>query len=231
MDVFSKLIRRDTMRIARLFIGIALMFTAVNAAAKQDKVLLCHVGNETGPGGEVYLDDPDCVPNDLNNYFCPDAGKIDLIVVAKPAKHLNNPSHTWDGISDYEPSEIGATGEGTEDSDGNGIDDGCEIPAGDCPCWATLELNAVTEANQDPSFSCDVGSIPPYLVVLQNTLIFSPIVEGGFLAEVDPPNILNCFTRDFPESSQENLTLEQASYCYQQIVDRCAAIGSPIIEN
>ena len=217
------------MRIAKLFLGIALILTAVNVSAKQEKVLLCHVGNETGRGGEVYLDDPDCVPNDLNNYFCPDAGKIDLIVVAKSAKHLNNSSHMWDGISDYEPSEVGASGEGTEDSDGNGIDDGCE-PIDVCPCWTTLELNAITVENQETGASCDIGSYPPYMVILQNTLFISPIVEGGFLAEVDPPDYLSCRTRDFPESSQTDLTLEQASACYQQIVDRCAAIGSPITE-
>ena len=67
------------------------MLFAATGFARQEKELICHVGNEAGPGEEVYLDDPGCVPHVGNDYFCPDAGKIDLISVAKPAKHLNNP--------------------------------------------------------------------------------------------------------------------------------------------
>ena len=44
--------------------------------------VICHVGSEYGPGDTTYLDYPGCVPYEGNDYFCPDAGKIDLIEVA-----------------------------------------------------------------------------------------------------------------------------------------------------
>lgn len=67
---------------------VYVLFASTALAAKPVKPLVCHVGNETGPNGEVYLDDPGCVPVEDNGYFCPDAGKIDLIEVAKADKHL-----------------------------------------------------------------------------------------------------------------------------------------------
>ena len=134
---------------------IAVGMLASNAlAAKPEKNLICHVGNEVGPGGEVYLDDPGCMPHEDNSYFCPDAGKIDLIEVAKQAKHLGNDAHSYDGISDYQPGELGASGEGKEDSDDNGIDDGCEPPdlLLTCPCWNTYtEAELVVAINAQPS--------------------------------------------------------------------------------
>ena len=126
----------------RLLIVCILMLVATTAtAARQEKQLICHVGNELGPNGEVYLDDPGCVPIEENDYFCPDAGKIDLINVAKPSNHLEKPSHAFGGISDYRPVDVGASGEGKEDSDGDGIDDGCQ-PA--CPCWTASLLTELT---------------------------------------------------------------------------------------
>ena len=112
-----------------------LLFTVTGFAARQEKTLICHVGNEVGPGGEEY--DPACVPEEANDYFCADAGKVDLILVAKVDNHLDNPSHEYDGLFDYEPGDVGASAVGTEDSDGNGIDDGCELPqvGSACPCW------------------------------------------------------------------------------------------------
>lgn len=85
------------MKIWQVCIAFALILFAATGFARQDKVLVCHVGNDVGPGGETYLDDPDCVPSDLNGYFCSDAGKIDLIVVAEKAaaNHLENTSHEW----------------------------------------------------------------------------------------------------------------------------------------
>lgn len=128
------------MHFTRILLSIVfVLFASTALAAKPEKTLVCHVGNEVGPGGEVYLDDPGCVPIEENEYFCPDAGKIDLIEVAKANKHLNNQSHEYDGISDYLPEEVDASGEGKEDSNGDGIDDGCEPPPA-CPCadmWAT----------------------------------------------------------------------------------------------
>ena len=119
-----------------------MLLSTILFAAKQEKELVCHVGNEVGPGGEVFLDDPGCAPIEENNYFCPDAGKIDLISVAKVSKHLDKSSHTFDGISDYRPADVGASGEGNEDSDGDGIDDGCQPPV-ECPCWSQAGLDSL----------------------------------------------------------------------------------------
>lgn len=106
------------------------------------KVLVCHVGNEL----PEY--DPACTEG------CGDAGKIDLIEVANPAKHLGNPAHTYDGQSDYDPVEAGATGEGKEDSDGNGIDDGCEIPDDE-----TIFAIAYTNVDGVPGFDGSNGDV------------------------------------------------------------------------
>lgn len=113
---------------------LALLFLSPDAAiAKNSKeiremVQLCHVGNEVGPNGETY--DPNCVPNEENEYFCADAGKIDLILIPRMTadKHLANPSHAYAGISDYDPLEKGASGVGqTDDDDSDYIDEGCEF--------------------------------------------------------------------------------------------------------
>ena len=122
-----------------VFVCTLMLIATTVVAAKQEKELICHVGNEVGPDGEVYLDDPGCIPIEENDYFCPDAGKIDLIQVAKRAKHLGNPSHTYDGISDYTPEEVYASGEGKEDSNGDGIDDGCEPLNGNTPIGTITE--------------------------------------------------------------------------------------------
>jgi hypothetical protein len=58
-----------------------MLFAATGCAAKKEKTLICHVGNEEGLGGETYLDNPGCAPIEENEYFCPDAGKIDPIEV------------------------------------------------------------------------------------------------------------------------------------------------------
>lgn len=83
---------------------------------KVEKVAVCHVGHKL----PEY--DPNCTEG------CGDAGKIDLIEVKQSVavKHLGNTAHSYDGVSDYVPGSHGATGVGNKDSDGNGIDDGCE---------------------------------------------------------------------------------------------------------
>jgi len=207
-------------KLIQIIFACTLMFIATTAlAAKQEKVLICHVGNEMGPNGEVYLDDPTCTPSDANGYFCPDAGKIDLIVVAKVSKHLNNPNHEWDGISDYEPSDVRASGDGTEDNDGDGIDDGCQPPE-TCPCWDEVELLSVTAENQ-ADFSC---LYHPTNSLIQNDDFVFPTVEGGFLTRSHIPD---CLTRDFPFSMV--ITVDELVVCNAQIAARCAAIGRPII--
>ena len=216
MDALARL-RRFIVK--RLILFCTLILIATTGLAKQDKILICHVGNEVGPGGEVYLDDPGCVPIEENDYFCPDAGKIDLISVAKVSKHLGNPSHEYDGISDYRPADIGASGDGKEDSNGDGIDDGCQPPE-TCPCWDEVELLSVTAENQ-ADFSC---LYHPTNSLIQNDDVVFPTVEGGFLTR---SNIPDCLTRDFPFSMV--ITVDELVVCNAQIAARCAAIGRPII--
>lgn len=213
------------MKLVQVIFAITfLLFTVTGFAARQEKTLICHVGNEVGPSGEEY--DPTCVPEEANDFFCADAGKIDLIVVAQKAadKHLENPSHEWDGISDYKPGDLGASGEGTEDSDGNGIDDGCELPAGDCPCWAESELQSVTAENNFAILSCSTGSIWPLFALIQNDES-EPEAYGGFAAVAEGTQSF-CTTRD--SSNDVSTTVEEADACIAQIAARCAGIGDPI---
>jgi hypothetical protein len=204
-----------------------------NAAAKQNKMLICHVGNEAGPGGETYLDEPDCEPSDLNGYFCPDAGKIDLIVIAEKAaaKHLVNPSHHWDGISDYDPYDLGASGKGTEDSDGNGVDDGCEIPVeNDCPCWDVIELTAVTAENQKEFLSCNsYNRYYPNLGMMQAK-------EGEVFLSFRVWNSASHLSNGqagctvYHEGNNGMLLTDQeAEICISQVYTRCAETGRPVM--
>ena len=215
------------MRIIRiLFASIFMLFTVTGLAAPKTKSLICHVGNEVGPGGEVYLDDPSCVPSDANGFFCPDAGKVDLIVVGKKARHLDNPSHSFGGLSDYEPGEVGASGEGTEDSNGDGIDDGCE-PSLTCPCWDKEDLVSVTADNHAGFFSCAGKSNYPESALIQNEFGSTPDVEGGFLAAHGSYPSPKCITRDYPPNYLP-ITAEEAAACIELIAARCASIGDPI---
>lgn len=133
------------MSLTKVLISVFSLLLSTSVFAKPQKILVCHVGNEVGPGGEDYLDDPGCVPIEENGYFCPDAGKIDLISVKNDSQHLGNPSHTYNGISDYLPADVGASGEGNEDSDGDGIDDGCAPPpSGEFSTTQTIKGRTVT---------------------------------------------------------------------------------------
>jgi hypothetical protein len=149
------------------------------------------------------------------------AGKIDLILVAAKANHLGNPSHTYGGISDYGPIAMGASGIGKEDTDGNGVDDGCEIP-NTCPCWAQAQLQAVTAANFEPSLSCDGLFAPNYPAV---AAILDSSYTFIFLAEIhrSGPYCADFRLIDIPISTEE------AEVCIAQIAQRCADIGQPII--
>jgi hypothetical protein len=154
-----------------------------------------------------------------------------LIVIPEKASsaHLGDSGHKWNGFSDYEPLAMGASGEGTEDTDGDGIDEGCEPPSA-CPCWDAMELQQVTASNQDDN-SCSGANIIitypyPFSAAIQDE--FSGVddgVEGGFSALNDGANAL-CSTRDVFQLL--NITSDEANACIQQIADRCAAIGDPI---
>lgn len=214
------------MKPLHLLLTAALSLAATGVAASPDKGLVCHVGNEAGPAGEVYLDDPDCVPGEDNGYFCPDAGKVDLLVVGNVGAHLDNDSHSWDELSDYDPAEVGASGDGTEDSDGNGVDDGCEPPR-PCPCWAERDLLSVTAENHQKANSCFAVSLLPIIAaIINDPALADPDVEGGFGAFASDAQSI-CVTRDF-EPLFLNISVEEAAACISQIAARCAAIGDPL---
>ena len=107
------------MNFTRILLSIVFFLFASTALAtkhekkqKHEKTLVCHV---TG------------------------SGKINLLSVSKAAKHVGNPSHSYGDVADYFPETIGATGVGKEDSDGDGVDDGCAAESV-CPCWIDADL-------------------------------------------------------------------------------------------
>lgn len=225
------------MTFERIVIALAFLVLASSASANKEIRLVCHVGNEVGPGGVTYLDDPNCVPSDVNGYFCPDAGKIDLIVVAEKAaeNHLENLSHYWDGTSDYDPLVKGATGNGTEDSDGNGVDDGCEIPS-ECPCWDAIELLQVTAINQADISCSDAAFLYPDFAFIEDNVPYTDrVVQGGFLAYTSAfaggAGQARCITRELPGFPETLMVVsdDDAAICISQIAVRCADIDDPIV--
>jgi hypothetical protein len=174
------------LRLIKIVLTVTLMlFAATGFAAKKEKTLICHVGNEEGPGGETYLDDPGCMPIEDNGYFCPDAGKIDLIEVSKTAKHLGNLSHEYDGISDYLPEDVYASGEGQEDSNEDGIDDGCEPLPGDTPIGTITE--DINRGGSPPGSDRGVESAAVNLVADAQWWATSSI--GSEIAFVNPGSV------------------------------------------
>jgi hypothetical protein len=188
------------MNIAKLVIFSILLLGSGNLlAAKETKVLVCHVGEE---------------------------GSIDLILVSGSSSHLGNAAHNFDGIVDYTPGSVGASGDGTEDFDGDGVDEGCEPPdVVACPCWVEDDLTTVTAENQLVDESCANISTLPFAAAIQNSPGSTPGVEGGFTA-ADFGSGPFCETRDFPV--QFVISPEEFDACIELIVDRCADIGSPI---
>ena len=186
------------------FLTGLMLITITALGAKKQKVLICHVGSDVGAADEVYLDDPDCVPGDTND--------------------VGNKAHAFDGFADYEPSLVGASGVGTEDSNGDGIDDGCE-PVETCPCWDQIELMSVSNENNYNAASCENGSILPHQALIQNNEAPNPDVEGSFVA-VTFGTSAYCQT-NAPESGLL-ITADEGNACIAQIATRCAAIGHPI---
>lgn len=180
-----------------------MLFSANGFAGKAEKVLICHVSS--------------------------DDGTIQLINVSQNSNHLGNESHFFEGISDYEPSEIGASGEGTEDTNGDGIDDGCE-PAQDCPCWDLGDLQSVTAANKD-EYGCENGSTLPHLAVISNKREESLEVDGLFFAVDGVFNGGNPICgADVTLPIGLSISDDEVSTCIAQIAARCAAIGHAIPE-
>ena len=201
--------------IQSLFTLFFILFATTAIAGKPVKSPVCHVGNEEGPLGEVY--DPDCIPADTNGYFCPTAGKIDLLMLPKPEKHLENSSHQYAGTSDYDPLLKGASGYGNEDSDGNGIDDGCEIPqVSACPCWSEDELLSITKENL---LGCSIYGL--LLAIIESKPGTTYGAEGGFYANY---STASCATRDFRENGAAPISDEEFDACFMLIVDHCAEL-------
>jgi len=163
------------MSFTKAFISVFfLLLSASLFAAAPDKELVCHVGSQLGSNGESYQENPNCdmlLPyvGDAADYICPDAGKIDLILVSKRANHLGNEAHAFNGLSDYEPfkENAGSDPNDFEDINGpDGIDDGCELEELlTCPCWAGQTLSE-TVTQLDAWFAADayLGSSTPNCV-------------------------------------------------------------------
>jgi hypothetical protein len=196
-------------------------------ALKAGRILVCHVGSEEGPSGENY--DPACVPGEANGWFCPDAGRIDLVQVAASSRHLGNPSHAYGGVSDFEPGAMGASGVGTDDSDGDGIDDGCEVPAAEeCPCWDEGELTAVTAENLSPD-ACS-----GYVTTGGSArAIFSDgeFFQVGFVADPFGEGDVPWCGVLYPVETNQPVSASEAEACVAQIEARCAEIegDGPIV--
>jgi hypothetical protein len=210
------------MYLTRILLSIVFVFFASTAlAAPPEKTLLCHVGNEVGPGGEDYFDDPGCVPHDDNDWFCPDAGKIDLIEVAKPAKHLANAAHSYDGISDYLPGDIGASGLGDEDSNGDGVDDGCEPPVRlACPCWSSYTESEVVAAMNGAglALTCLVVDNPPDFGLAIASGVGSTLeAEYSAFASIDNScqNIGGFLP---PDNAIDDMSYTEAVACFAELV-------------
>lgn len=192
------------MNVLKLVLFSILLLGSSNLfAAKAPKVLVCHVGGD---------------------------GQINLILVSANSSHLGNANHNFDGLMDYEPSTIGASGEGTEDIDGDGIDEGCEPPLGvACPCWEIDDLTAVTEENNAQESSCDAGSFLPIAATIE-TYDNEPGVAESFAAALFEPGEGFCQTSEGQGQAVSGLdtTDEETLACISQIVDRCDDINDPI---
>lgn len=120
----------------RIMIAMSLLVASATALADNPnaKILVCHVGSTLSSADETYMENQDCTPPEgwEGEFTCPDAGKIDLILVPPNAKHIGNATHAYDGIEDYAPliADAGSNPADFEDNTqpADGIDDGCEAP-------------------------------------------------------------------------------------------------------
>lgn len=138
---------------------VFVLFASTALAAKSDKTLVCHVGTELGSNGESYQDNPNCdilppYDGDPADYICPNAGKVDLILVSMNAKHIGNDAHSFLDATDYlwedySPEEgIGDDPLDFEEGDVPGIDRGCELLGETtCPCFTSAEANEIADGN------------------------------------------------------------------------------------
>ena len=177
------------MRLSRLILFlIFVLFASAALAAKPEKSLVCHVGSDRGSADQAYLDNIDCTPTEgwdvevSGEFNCPEAGKVDLILVSTKAKHVGNPSHSFDDDGylweDYTPEDgIGDDPADFEEGDVLGIDRGCELPEVNlaCPCWSDFtpsEFVSIVDLYSyqagEPSAVCDSASLNPTYAVNNN---------------------------------------------------------------
>jgi len=213
----------------QLIAAIALLLIGSSAlAAKTDTILVCHVGNELGSQGETYMENPDCAIPEwwVEDYKCPDAGKIDLILVSENAKHIGNPKHAFLDDEDYAPLE--GVGEDPADFEDltvppDGIDDGCEMEVEDtCPCFNAEEANAVADGEVT---YCSFHPTTPTWASLIGTDGASGAEEVFHTAANPDPNWQRCSfdAVGFDYLYLTHLTLDEVAACYTIITDLIAA--------
>lgn len=145
-------------------------------------------------------------------------GTIELIVVAENSSHFNK--HT----DDYQPED--GSSYSTEDSDGNGIDDGCELsPSVACPCWDKTVLDNIDEFNLDVSFSCSYASDYPV-----SAQIYTSNFTGAFAAWSRNDGSTGCVDFDALSNYQPGITADEANACIDQIAVRCGLLGYSILQ-
>lgn len=176
-------------------------------ASKIDKISVCHVS--ASPHGAL---------------------RIQLKTVKEEFRHVGNPDHVWEDVYDYIPMHLGASGEGNHDSNGNGIDDGCEVS---CPCWAYSELQQVPDdpLSHHPDHYCTnfytspdstrPGSSFPEWSSIATRQDHAPF--AWFTARVDGRNS-SC--SNFPQAL--GIISIQAEVCAAEIAQRCDETGDPI---
>ena len=216
-------------------IAVGMFMTASTAlAAKPENILVCHVGNELGSNDESYQQNPDCLilppyDGDPADYICPDAGKIDLILVSTKAKHIGNPAHSWEDDTgypweDYSPEDgIGDDPDDFEEGDVVGIDQGCELPEDNisCPC---------NDPDVHPTW-VDItnGNIPLDLCIdgiegLDLRVVFiegeEPVALSGKFFPGDSSRV--CASLD---GNTGPLTPAQDDLCRQELADAAALTG------
>jgi hypothetical protein len=223
------------MYLTRIVLSIVfVLFASTALAAKPDKTLVCHVGNELGSMGETYMDNPDCtIPpewvGDPADYKCPDAGKIDLILVSTKAKHIGNEAHSFGDDSDYAPvlDDVGDDPADFEDntSPPDGIDDGCETEELlTCPCFTAEEANAIADGEVT---YCSSHPTETTWAALTGTDGSTGVEETMHTAANPDPYWQRC-SFDAVGSTDlylRNLTLDEVAACYTIISDLIAAKG------
>lgn len=176
-------------------------------AGRGDKIAICHVS--VSPQGDL---------------------RIQLISDKNPDRHIGNPDHVWEDVYDYLPMHFGASGKGKHDSNGNGIDDGCEVS---CPCWQYSELEQVTgdPASHHPDYYCtnfytSPNSTQPGSSFPEWSSIATRHDDSSFVWATARVDGRNSSCSNFPQAL--GIASIQAEACAAEIAQRCDDTGDPI---